>query len=109
MHDSYTNVWGHDPAPWKTASPIHHIAVGQGNTRIFRRGAAEGRMYEHNEFIAKLREAGVPVTVFDAKALDHETVAKNIKPGDTTITPPLMDFLNQCFNREELRIGRRPR
>jgi arylformamidase len=98
VHDSYTNVWGHDPATWKTGSPIHHIAAGKGIPEYFvaARGP-EGRMYEHNAFIAKLREAGVPVTVFDAQALDHETVAKNIKPGDTTITPPLMDFVKQCF------------
>jgi hypothetical protein len=54
-------------------------------------------MYEHNEFIAALRTAGVSVTVFDAQALAHDTVATNIKPGDTTISPPLLDFLEQCF------------
>jgi acetyl esterase/lipase len=98
VHDSYTNVFGHDPATWETASPINHIAAGKGIPVYFvaARGP-EGRMYEHNEFIAKLRAAGVSVTVFDAQALDHETVAKNIKPGDTTITPPLVDFLEQCF------------
>lgn len=98
VHDSYTNVFGHDPATWESASPINHIAAGKGIPAYFvaARGP-EGRMYEHNEFIAKLRAAGVPVSVFDAQALQHDTVSTNIKPGDTTITPPLMDFLKQCF------------
>jgi acetyl esterase/lipase len=99
VHTSYTNIFGHDPATWKAASPMTHIAAGKGIPDYFvaARGP-EGRMYEHNEFINALGAAGVPVTVFDAQALDHETVSAYIgKPGDTTITPPLTDFLKQCF------------
>jgi acetyl esterase/lipase len=99
VHDPYTNIFGHDPAVWKTASPINHIAAGKGIPDYFvaARGP-QGRMYEHNEFITKLRGAGVPVTVYDAQALGHDTVSLNIgKPGDTTITPPLMNWLQQCF------------
>jgi acetyl esterase/lipase len=98
VHDSYTNVFGTDPATWKAASPITHIAAGKGIPAYFvaARGP-EGRMKEHNEFITALRGAGVSVTVYDAQTLGHDTVSTNIgKPGDTTITPPLMDFLTQC-------------
>jgi acetyl esterase/lipase len=99
VHDPYVNAFGTDPATWKEASPINHIAAGKGIPDYFvaARGP-EGRMYEHNEFIKALRAANVPVTVFDAQALDHNTVSTYIgKPGDTTITPPLMDFLTKCF------------
>jgi acetyl esterase/lipase len=98
VHGPYTDIFGDDPAGWEGASPVHHVAAGKGIPAYFvaARGP-EGRMYEHNELIATLRSAGVPVTVFDAQALDHDTVAKNIKPGDTTISPSLMEFLEQCF------------
>jgi acetyl esterase/lipase len=98
VHDAYNTAFGSVPATWQTASPIDHTAAGKGIPTYFvaTRGA-EGRVYEHNEFITALRNAGVSVTVFDAQALDHATVADNIKPGDTTITPPLMGFLEQCF------------
>jgi acetyl esterase/lipase len=99
VHNSYVNIFGHDPAVWKTASPINHVAAGKGIPTYFvaARGP-EGRMYMHNEFIAALRTAAVPVTVFDAQALQHDTVSTNIgAPGDATITPALMDFLGQCF------------
>jgi acetyl esterase/lipase len=98
VHDSYTNIFGTDPATWTAASPITHIAAGKGIPDYFvaARGP-DGRIYEHNEFITALRGAGVPVTVYDAQALGHDTVSTNIgKPGDTTITPPLMDFLTHC-------------
>ena len=98
VQDNYTDVFGDDPARWEGASPIHHVAAGKGIPDYFvaARGP-EGRMYEHNELIDGLRAAGVPVTVFDAQALAHDTVATNIKPGDTTITPHLLDFLAGCF------------
>jgi acetyl esterase/lipase len=99
VHTSYTNIFGHDPATWKQASPMTHIAADKGIPEYFvaARGPS-GRMYEHNEFIKALRAAGVPVTVYDAQGLDHETVSAYIgKPGDNTITPPLMAFITKCF------------
>jgi acetyl esterase/lipase len=102
VHSTYTTAFGNDPATWEAASPINHIAPGKGIPTYFvaARGP-EGRIHEHNEFIAGLRAAGVSVTVYDAQALDHATVATNIKPGDTTITPPLMDFIKRCFATEK--------
>jgi acetyl esterase/lipase len=102
VHDSYIPVFGDDPTTWKEASPVNHTAAGKGIPDYFvaARGPS-GRMYEHSEFINALRAAAVPVTVFDARALDHETVAKNIKPGDTTITPPLTSFVKQCFTTQK--------
>jgi hypothetical protein len=36
--------------------------------------------------------------VYDAQRLDHETVSTYLgKPGDATITPPVMDFIKGCF------------
>jgi hypothetical protein len=98
VHGPYTDIFGDDPAGWEDASPVHHIEPDKGIPAYFvaARGPA-GRMYEFSELIDGLRDADVPVTVFDAQALSHETVATNIEPGDTTIVPPLLDFLGTCF------------
>ena len=53
-----------------------------------------------HEYQAKeiLRKAGVPTTVLDARALEHADLATDVgAPGDTVVTPPLMDFLGGCF------------
>jgi hypothetical protein len=45
-----------------------------------------------------LKAAGVATTVYDAQDLNHENVSTNIgAPGDNTVTPPLMQFLANCF------------
>ena len=54
-----------------------------------------------NEFVAALRAAGVPVTVLDAQDLNHDEVSVNIgAPGDTVMTPAVMEFLTRCFTTE---------
>jgi hypothetical protein len=40
----------------------------------------------------------VPVTVVEAGSLTHEQVSARLgAPGDTVITPPVMQFLEDCF------------
>jgi acetyl esterase/lipase len=99
VHDTYLNTFGTDPATWTKASPMTHIAAGKGIPSYFI--AARGpdmRLDLHLKFAEALRAAGVPTTVIDAQALNHEEVALNIgAPGDTVVTPALMNFLTECF------------
>jgi acetyl esterase/lipase len=99
---TYLNAFGPDPANWAPASPMTHIAAGKGIPSYF--VAARGtdmRLDLHAEFVAALRTAGVPVTVVDARTLDHGEVSDDIgAPGDTVMTPAVMDFLGQCFTAE---------
>ena len=49
-------------------------------------------------FITALRAAGVPTTVLDSRALEHADLTTLVgAPGDTLVTPALMDFLATCF------------
>jgi acetyl esterase/lipase len=99
VQTGYRNAFGNDPAVWKAASPIEHVAADKGIPRFFI--AARGtdwRAAQHLAFIDALRNAGVPTTVLDARALEHADLATDVgAPGDTVVTPPLMDFLGGCF------------
>ena len=103
VYETYLIAFGDDPAVWEAASPVTYIAPDKGIPANFvaARGP-EGRMHMNNELIEALRAADVPVTVFDAQSLTHETVATNLgAPGDTTITPVVMDFIEDCFATDQ--------
>ncbi len=95
----YRDVFGSDPAIWAEASPVRHVGPGKGIPRFFI--AARGddwRLSSQVAFIDALRRAGVPTTVLDAAALEHIDLTTQVgAPGDTIVTPPLMDFLRGCF------------
>ncbi len=99
VHDVYLDAFGTDPATWAVASPMTHVAADEGIPDYF--VAARGpdvRLDLHREFVGALRAAGVPVTVVDARQLDHAQVSVDIgAPGDTVVTPQLMEFLGGCF------------
>lgn len=95
----YTDAFGTDPLVWEEASPIRHVAADKGIARYF--VAARGgdwRFSQHLAFIDALRQAGIPATVLDATALEHADLTTLVgAPGDTVVTPALMDFLRGCF------------
>ena len=96
---TYTTAFGTDPAVWAEASPINHVTAGKGIPRYFI--AARGvdwRLQQHVAFVTALRQAGVAVTVLDARQLEHADLTTLVgSPGDTIVTPALMDFLGGCF------------
>lgn len=97
---TYLNAFGNDPAVWAQASPMNHVRADAGIPDFF--VAARGtpmRLDLHAEFVEALRDAGIPATVVDARALDHAEVSDDIgAPGDTIVTPALMEFLGGCFD-----------
>jgi acetyl esterase/lipase len=96
---TYRAAFGDDPAVWSDASPLIHVAPGSGIPRflVVERGTPRRRR-SAGAFAARLRAAGVPTTVVDAGALSHAQVNSEIgRSGDAVITPPLADFLAECF------------
>jgi arylformamidase len=98
---TYTAAFGTDPAVWETASPIRYVAAGKGIPDYFI--AARGidwRLAQHVAWYDALENAGVPTTVLDTRELEHTDLTTVIgQPGDTIVTPALMDFLGGCFSR----------
>jgi acetyl esterase/lipase len=95
----YLNAFGPDPAVWADASPIRHVAPGQGIPPhlLVERGTAARRRVVR-EYADALARAGVPVTVVEARGLTHGDVNDRIgAPGDTVMTPPLVEFLAECL------------
>lgn len=96
----YTDAFGTDPSVWADASPINHVASGKGIPRFFI--AARGvdwRLEQHLDFIDALQRAGVATTVLDSRSLEHADLTTIVgAPGDTLVTPALMDFLRGCFS-----------
>ena len=95
----YTDAFGTDPKVWDAASPINHVAAGKGIPRYFiaARGS-DWRVAQHKAFIEALQQAGVPTTVLDSSELEHADLTTLVgAPGDTKVTPALMDFLGGCF------------
>lgn len=99
FHKMYEDAFGTDPAVLEQASPIRHVRAGAGIPRFFVaiRGH-EWRAAQTQAFIDALRAAGVAVTVLDAAALTHADLTELVgAPGDTVLTPALMEFLGGCF------------
>ncbi len=95
----YENAFGTDPAVWKQASPLYHVAPGKGMPPflLVTRGLPE-RKKQCSDFAVALRSAGVQATVVDATGYSHNEVNRKIgTAGETVVTPPLMQFLAQCF------------
>jgi acetyl esterase/lipase len=94
----YQNAFGNDPAVWVQASPQHQVAADESIPafHIVTRGGTE-RVAQSQAFGETLRDAGVTATVQRAVGMTHEEVNDAVgKAGDTTITPPLMDFYRAC-------------
>lgn len=96
----YRNALGTDPATWDAAAPLKVIRAKAGTPDflIVTRGRPD-RVAASEDFAAALRRVRVPVVeVVEANPLDHEGVNAAVgAPGDTVVTPALMDFLRDCL------------
>jgi arylformamidase len=95
----YRAAFGDDPATWRDASPIEHVAAGRAIPQflVVERGTARRRRAAE-AFVDRLRDAGVAVTVVDAGSLSHAEVNSSVgRSGDSVVTPPLEAFLAECL------------
>lgn len=93
------NAFGTDPGVQANASPIHHVTAGKGIPPflIATRGDVTRKALQES-FRQALSDAGVSATMIDATGLSHEEVQDHIgAPGDTLMTPPIVDFLDECL------------
>lgn len=102
----YRNALGDDPSTWDAAAPLHLVRpkAGTPGFLIVTRGAPS-RVGASEDFAAALRGVRVPVVeVLNANPLDHEGVNAAIgAPGETAVTPVVMDFLRDCLAPERRR------
>lgn len=94
----YLNAFGTDPAVWDEASAMSHVEAGKGipASLVVTRGMAARRALSA-QFVDMLAAVGVSAALVDANPLSHAEVNDAVgAPGDTIVTPPLMDFLRGC-------------
>ncbi len=99
MTGIYENAFGTDPVLWKKASPICHVASGKGIPPflLVTRGLSARRKL-CTDFAAALQHAGVEAKVVDATGYSHNEVNSRIgAPGESVVTPPVMQFLSTCL------------
>ncbi len=91
-------AFGDDPAVWAAASPARNVSAGAGipDFHVITRGTSH-RVEEARAFAERLRAADVPASLVVARGMSHEQVNEAVgAPGDTRITPALMDFFRSC-------------
>ena len=94
----YRAAFGDDPAVWAKGSPTRNVAPGNGipSFHIVTRGAP-ARVAEAQAFGTDLRGARVTEDVQVVGGLTHEQVNDAVgRPGETTVTSPLMAFYRRC-------------
>ena len=97
----YRNALGNDPLVWAAASPINHVADAgpHPDMLIFTQGPPR-RTNGALAFATALSANGTPATALDVNPLSHEAINAAVgAPGDTVITPPLLDFFRSCVGR----------
>jgi arylformamidase len=93
------NAFGKDPDMWAAASPITHVrkGTGIGPFLLADRGGPE-RGWSLAAFRGRLEGIGVPVTVIDVVGHEHDEINARIgRPNDELVTPPIKEFLKDCF------------
>jgi len=99
--EMFRNAFGDDPDVWEEASPMRNVAPGKDIPDFFvvTRGTP-ARISQAQAFASRLRDADVPTRVVVATGLTHDEVNSAVgAPGDTVVTPPLMDFFRGCVRR----------
>lgn len=96
----YRSIFGNDPARWRDASALTHVATGKSipDVLLVERGEPARRAMLAR-FADALRDADVGVTVVDASGLTHADVNTRIgAAGDEVMTPAVTKFLRGCFS-----------
>ena len=92
------DAFGDDPAGWRDASPMHHVAAGQGiaDFLIIHRGW-QGRRQMALDFAAALTAAGVKAEAHHARKLSHREVDAHIGQPDKVLHKLVWRFIRACL------------
>jgi acetyl esterase/lipase len=95
----YRNALGDDPAVWAAASPINHVGgAGPEPAFLVVTQGTPRRVEQATAFAAALEAAGTDASAIVVDPLSHEEVNAAVgAPGDTVVTPALMDFAGSCL------------
>jgi acetyl esterase/lipase len=94
----FRKAFGDDPSVWAAASPPANVAPGKGIPafHLVTRGSA-ARVAQTQEFATALRAAGIEADAQVVRPLTHPEVNDAVgDPGDTVVTPALMEFYRRC-------------
>ena len=83
--DMFENAFGKDPAVWKEASPINHIAAGKSIPPflLIHAGIRAASREESHAMADLMSKVGIPATVKHAQDKNHMTVNRELgEPGD---------------------------
>ena len=101
VEDLYTAAFGTDPAVWRDASPVEHVASGKGIPPfliVHAGGRAASRIQAEN-LAEALRAAGGKAEIFHAAGHNHGSVNRDIGlPNDAT-TKRVFEFLKSAGSR----------
>jgi acetyl esterase/lipase len=91
----YRRAFGEEPARWREASPLHHVAAGKG-LPPFLLVVAEGNAYKLKQakvFAEAVRKAGSRAEIVEAPDKTHESLNASIgRPGDA-VTAAILAFI----------------
>jgi acetyl esterase/lipase len=91
----YRQAFGPDPADWEKLSPITHVTPGGGIPPfiVAYSGSGEGRAAQSEQFVEKLKEAGVIAELLSASDKTHAEINREFgQPGDA-VTQAIFTFL----------------
>jgi acetyl esterase/lipase len=96
--EMYANAFGADPAMWRNASPIEHVAPNKGIAPFLivhtpRVAAA----VQARNFAARLRDAGARVTTLNAPGYSHADVNRRIGEPGELVSGAILKALEQAL------------
>lgn len=94
LTEMYTDAFGTDPAVWADASPVNHIAAGNGIPPfLILHTDREAAVAESDELAGLLQAAGVPTWTYLAEGATHASINRDIGEKGDTITEQIRLFL----------------
>jgi acetyl esterase/lipase len=94
----FRNAFGDDATTWKQRSPTGNVVAAAGIPAFYVLTRGEpARVAQAQAFADQLAAAGVDALAVVVPGLSHEEVNDTIgRPGDTTVSPGLLTFLDSC-------------
>lgn len=99
----YRQVFGDDPAVWRDASPLAHVAAGKDIPPflIFHTASPEGRSRQAMAFAEALHNVGVSAKVVPVPSESHGELNQSLGRPDDPETDQAMKFIEACLKGKE--------
>lgn len=96
----FVAAFGNDPQVWADASPINHIAAGKGIPPflVFVAQPNRRKTKRAEEFVTRLRAAGVPTELMICDGHSHRDINTDIGRPDSKPTAAILEFVRRYSN-----------